>query len=436
MLETLFIRLGSQAHDPIQWLIWSYQQNEVIASGDLSRASELSHLTEKAEQRNVVGFVSASNVALKRLKVPGKSTRAITAAAPYMLEDELAQDVDTMFFSYANIVTDQDGHNCFTAAVDREQLKRWLQWLADAEIKCKTLIPDVLALPYKEGVWSAVTVKDQILLRQGLWQGLVVESNVWQVISQQWANNPSQTKEETQLTSSKAGDSNVERKAKLVGEQKQGITIEAYAALPETSGVKVALMPEELPLVLLAQHVDVKFFNLLQGEFQVREKRSANYNTWLWVAGVAGIALLMSLALKGTQLIKLNNQIAAVESSIVKTYKDAFPQTKKVRVATIKSQLNRKLSEVGSASSGADFLTMLNKVQPAFSEVSVLKPESMKFDAKRNELRIQATSSNYQSFEQFKNVLETQRLTVSQGAQNNLGDQVVGSFTISTKGSR
>ncbi|XPF92650.1 type II secretion system protein GspL [Colwellia sp. RE-S-Sl-9] len=426
MSETLFIRLGSQEHDPIQWLIWSDQQHEVIASGDLHHASDLTHLTEKAEQRKVVGFVPASAIALKRLKVPAKSTRAMQAAAPYMLEDDLAQDVESLFFAYGNVSKDKDDNNCFTAAVDREQLIRWKTWLSQADIKCKTLIPDVLAMPFTEGQWSAITLNNQILLRQGIWQGLVVEANVWALISQQWVNTKTKELDASELE--QVDDEN---------EDPINISINAYATLPETLNIDVNAMPEELPLALLAQHVDTKLVNLLQGEFQVKEKRSANYSTWLWVAGIAAIALVTNVALKGAELIKLNNQTAAIEKEIIQVYKDAFPLTKKVRISTIKSQLNRKLSEVGgTASSQGDFLVMLNKVEPAFSEVTVLKPESMKFDAKRNELRVQAVSTNYQSFEKFKLALEKQDLSVSQGAQNNLDDQVSGSFTISAKGSR
>jgi len=423
MSETLFIRLGSQAYDAIQWLVWSEQQQDVIASGELTHANELTHLTEKASQRNVIGFVPANDIALKRLKVPGKSSRAITAAAPYMLEDELAQEVESLFFAYGNVAKDQDEHNCFVAAVDREQLIQWQQWLRDADILCKTLIPDVLAMPYIEDKWSAITLNNQIILRQGIWQGAVIEANVWELISQQW---------QQAATTSESAESEGDEGTSL-----PTTVINSYAALPDTEGVHIESMPEELPLALLAQHANSKLVNLLQGEFQVKEKRSAQYTNWLWVAGIAGVALLLNVALKGAELIKLNNENEAIEQNIVQVYKDTFPQTKRVRVSTIKSQLKRKLSEVGGASQSVGFLEILNKVQPAFNEISVLRPESLKFDAKRQELRIQAMSSNYQSFEQFKTLLENQSLTVSQGAQNNLGDnQVSGSFIISFKGAR
>ena len=95
------------------------------------------------------------------------------------------------------------------------------------------------------------------------------------------------------------------------------------------------------------------------------------------------------------------------------------------------------MAEIGATDNDASFLMMLSKIQPAFSQVPQLKPESIKFDGNRNELRMQATANGYQQFEQFKTILESQQFSVSQGAQNNQGDQISGSFSISAaKGGR
>ena len=76
---------------------------------------------------------------------------------------------------------------------------------------------------------------------------------------------------------------------------------------------------------------------------------------------------------------------------------------------------------------------MLAQVQPAFAKVASLKPESIKFDGKRQELRLQAIADDYQHFEQFKNALALANVEVKQGAQNNQGEQVTGSFSIVSK---
>ncbi len=414
MAETLYIRLGSQTQDVIHWLIWSTEDNDIIASGQLPTAEQLTDLTEKAQHRQVITFVPSCDVALKALKVPAKSDRAMRLAAPYMLEDELAQDVDQLFFAYANHEPDEKtGNNCFIAAVDRQLMQQWLLWLADADIKCKIMIPDVLVMPLVEDGYSAVMLEQQIIIRQGLWQGLTLDLPAWQVISQQWGNITTEDEEQTEHSP---------------------IKIQSYSTLPEfTQGVEVQVMPEELPLALLVQQVKLQKFNLLQGEFQQKEQRSAAAVNWLWVAGFAVFALLLNLGIKGGQLLQLQAQQSAIETQIIQKYKDAFPETKKVKISTLKSQLKRKLATLGGDGQQEDFLAMLAKIQPAFVAVPQMKPESLKFDGKRQEIRLQAISSDYQYFEKFKNSLESNELKVNQGAQSNQGEQVSGSFSIANK---
>jgi general secretion pathway protein L len=419
MLETLYIRLGSHAKDPIHWLIWANAQQEIIASGELANASNLSELSEKSLQREVVSFIPSCDIAIKSLKVPGNSAKAIRLAAPYMLEDDLAQDVESLFFAYSTMKKNEQGDNCFIAAVAREQILSWQYWLSDAGIKCKVMIPDVLAMPIEEGQCSAVVLGEQILLRQSQWQGMVVDLNTWQLIA-------------TKLfQAGENEDQNVEQ-------------VNCYSALPDnkklgseqlnSAQLSVATMPEELPLALLAQHVDLSLINLLQGEFQIKEQRSPTLVHWLWVAGIAVCALLMNVGFKGAQLMQLNAQQQQIEEQIISLYKKTFPQTKRVRIATIKSQLTQKMAGIGTVSGNNGFLFMLNEIQPAFSAVSQLQAESIKYDGKRNELRLQAIGSDYQTFDNFRSHLEKAKLKVSQGSQSNQGDKISGSFSISSRG--
>ena len=444
MSEVLYIRLGSQVQDEISWLVFNTVEQEIIASGELANAQQLGDLTSKAQQRLVKVFVPGCDVLLKRLTVPTKSQRAMRSAVPYMLEDELAQDVDALFFAYANLTNDEDGHNCFVAVVERAQMLLWQSWLADASIQAKTIQPDVLAMPLHEGQWSAislspeqssinastnastntVTNQNQIVVRQGPWQGLTLDSDAWQF----WVQH---------ILSSEQED-DAERDA---AQALNDITINAYSDLPllnEDSspvGFTVVNAKEELPLALLAQHCQSSAFNLLQGEFKVKDSRSKNITHWLWAAGFAACALLLNVSYKSAQLWQLSAQQAQVEAQIIARYKKAFPKAKRVRIGTIKSQLNRKIAQLGGVSEKTGFLAMLSQVQPAFAKVPALKPESLKFDGKRQELRVQAIADDYQHFERFKSALNTTTFTVKQGAQNNQGDRVTGSFSIVSKAS-
>ena len=417
MAETLYIRLGSQVQDEISWLIFSAAEQEIIASGELSNAQKLTELTEKAQHRTVKVFVPGSDVLLKRLTVPTKSQRAMRSAVPYMLEDELAQDVEQLFFAYADIANDSDGNNCFVAVTEKAQLLQWQAWLADADIQAKTIQPETLAMPYVDKQWSAIALQGQIVVRQGEWQGFTLDSQAWQFTLQQL------------MTKSQGGTNQIQNK----------VTINAYSDLPNLDeissqgGLTINKAQEELPLALFAQHCQHSKFNLLQGKFKVKERRSKNVNNWLWVASIAVCALLLNVGYKSAQLWQLSSQQAQVEAQIIARYKQTFPKAKKVRIGTIKSQLTRKITQLGGVSEQAGFLAMLSKVQPAFAKVPALKPESLKFDGKRQELRLQAIADDYQHFERFKSALNAANLAVKQGAQNNQGEQVTGSFSISNK---
>lgn len=413
MAETLYIRLGSKKQAVVHWLILSDNGEEIIASGELKSAEQLNDLSEKARQRQVNVLVPSCDVVLKRLTVPGKSQRAVKLAVPYMLEEDLAQDVEELFFAYADLPADEQGHNCYTAIVAHEQMQAWKSWLVDANINTKSMLPEVLAMPLLAEQWSAIALEQsdetQVIVRQGAWQGFTLDAMTWQL----------------QCHSLHVDDS-----------EEESIHIAAYSPLAHTEKLTVNAMPEELPLALLAKHYSQSTFNLLQGDYKVKSEHSMAFKHWMSVAAMAVCAVLLTFAYKGTQLWQLNSQVANTEQAIVDSYKKAFPKTKRVRVSTIKSQLNQKLAQLGGANDSEGFLAMLAKVQPAFTQVSQLKPNSLKFDGKRQELRIQALADSYQHFEQFKAALEKTGLSIKQGAQNNQGDKVSGSFSIVNKRSR
>ncbi|WDE05630.1 type II secretion system protein GspL [Thalassomonas viridans] len=433
MAETLFIRLGSQPQDNIHWLVWSGANSEIIASGELGHAGQLSELSEKAQNRPVTVFVPGCDVSLRRLKVPGKSGRAVRQAVPYMLEDDLAQDVEQLFFAYGNVKEDEQGNNCFAAVVDREQMSLWQSWLADAGIRTKHIIPDVLAMPLAgdagngdgDTSWSAVALGEQVLVRQGQWQGVCLDNSIWPLMCDKW-QQAAQVLHESQEEDEEDEDSG-ENEHENGSELQQ---LYAYSPLDCDDKFDIRSQPEELPLALLAQNVNPSLVNLLQGEFQQVEPRSQATVSWLWAAGIALFALVLNVGIKGAALMQVSNQQEAVEQQIIATYKQAFPATKRVRVTTIKSQLKQKLAELGPGNSGGGFLEMLSRVQPAFASVPGLKPASIKFDSKRQELRLQALASDYQQFDKFKSALEKARLTVNLGAQSNQGEQISGSFSI------
>lgn len=162
MSEFLTVRLTSQPNSPVPWLVWSTQNNEVIASGELANESELETLQSYALQRSVILLLSATDVALNRVEIPKGASRQFESMLPFLLEDELAQDVDDLHFT----ILSKKGDEAWVSAVA-------LDWFEQVLEKCRTLgfdvkkvMPDALALPTNEDGLSAVQLGNEWLVKK------------------------------------------------------------------------------------------------------------------------------------------------------------------------------------------------------------------------------------------------------------------------------
>ena len=75
MSESLVIRLGTNKQQPVAWLVWSGQEQEIIASGTLPSADALGELQERAGGRPVVTLVPGRDLIFRRVTLPGRYNR-------------------------------------------------------------------------------------------------------------------------------------------------------------------------------------------------------------------------------------------------------------------------------------------------------------------------------------------------------------------------
>ncbi len=85
--------------------------------------------------------------------------------------------------------------------------------------------------------------------------------------------------------------------------------------------------------------------------------------------------------------------------------------------------------ELEQGGGSASVLVMLSQLANAF-EQSQVKPQTMRFDANRAELRLVAEADNFESLELFKRLASERGFTIEQGAINNRDNQIIGSLSI------
>ncbi|XOV80158.1 MAG: type II secretion system protein GspL [Aestuariibacter sp.] len=395
-MQHLVIRFSGSADEHIQWLAWSSEQNDIIASGELASHTELSTLSDRVNADQVIALVPACDVKLISLDLPAKASRKILQAIPYMLEDDVVGNVEQHFFALA----ERQGTQQQVLVVAHQKMQSWLDALQKAGLHCQKMLPDVLALPEPESDWFGIQLNDEVLVRTGTFSGFVAEVS--------WVS---------ELMS-------VEAKT-----HEQPIVLSAGTDIDmvTVANVDKQLVPSVLPMQLLAENAIRCNVNLLQDRYKVKKQRSAATHQWRLAAILAGVAVLTTFIDKGIEASQLSSQTEQLQQQIVAEYKRAFPNAR--RIVNVRSQMSQKLTAMQQAGSGISMLAMLSQLESAFAQ-SDIKPQSMRFDKGRSEIRMQAVAGSYEALESFKRLAEQQGFTVEQGAINNRDEQVIGSLAI------
>ncbi|MCL1059443.1 type II secretion system protein GspL [Shewanella gelidimarina] len=396
MSERLFIRLGQSFEQPCSWLVWSEQEQEIIGSGELSDASALSTLTERAGNRAVDVLVPASSITLTAVDLPEKGQRQAIKALPFMLEENLAQDVDELHF----VVGPRQGDALSIAVVAHEQMQNWIEWLAEAGLKAKCIVPDCLALPLAECDWAAITFGQDILLRTGESSGVSLNKDWLDVALPQ-----------------------------LLADSVNTTTVAGYTELTLT-GVDIKEQPLDLPMLVLARGILNAPMNLLSGVYQPKREYGKHLSLWRNTAVVFAVVVVLALVNKGLNIHQMNAKADAVKLQSEQIYKQVVPGSS--RVVNLRAQMESYVRKMQGGGSGSEFFAMLEGTKVAFAQVTDLKPTSLRFDSSRSEIRMQVKAKSYDQIEKFKEII-SRSYKLDGGAMNSGESEVTSTLTIRSK---
>ncbi|MGI2171875.1 type II secretion system protein GspL [Shewanella sp. MF05960] len=402
MSERLFIRLGKTSEHPCSWLVWSEQEQEIIASGELADAASLSSLAERAGNRPVDVLVPAASMTLTQIALPEKGQRQALKALPYMLEESLATDVDRMHF----VVGPREGELLNVAAVAHEQMQTWLAWLQDAGLKVKRIVPDCLALPLEQCRWAAMSLGNEYLIRTSEGGGISLPK-AWSAFAL-----PQLVKQAT------ARNDNAQ------------INVACYSEDIAIDGVQVDSKPLDLPMMVLAKGVLNAPIDLLCGIYKPKREYSKHLLVWKNAAIILVLAIVLALVNKGLMIHQLNNDTEVLRAQSEAIFKQAVPGVS--RIVNMRSQMDSALRSMQGQGGGAAFFEMLDGLKPAFSKVPDLKPNSLRFEGNRNELRMQVTAQNYAQIDQFKEIV-AKDYQLDGGAMNSTDENVTSTLTLRSK---
>ncbi|PSX06755.1 type II secretion system protein GspL [Photobacterium angustum] len=428
--EFLTIRLSSRPEVPVQWLVWSPQQNEVIASGQLADITQLDQLVEYAGTRPVYGLVPTSEMLLTQVTIPTGSSRQLTAVLPYLLEEELAQDVESLHVQLLH----REDDVATVALIEHQKMLQWLSAFKEYGLELKKVIPDCLCLPLFDDGYSAAEIEGQWLIRQSEFMGICAEKSwldAW--ISAQKAPIVLAASDDDEDDDEETEQAAIESAVADVESNPSQVVIHHYTSAPQGVSGRWQAHAPELVMQLLALGAAGSKVNLLSGAYKPQAAWRKHLKPWRKVAIAASLVLAAVVGEHVMELQQLEHQAKAYRAESERIFRQVLPQFKRIPSQSyLKNQMNAALKSLGGQGADNGILMWLSELKPALSKAPSVKIVNLKYDQKRGELRLQATASDFQDFEKLRSVL-TKDFTVEQGQLSKEDGLVSGAVVLRRK---
>ena len=377
-------------------LKWFLEGEEASAS-----ASSKESLAEKSWDdfnAEVIVFVPTADVYLTKAKLPALSQAKLRKMVPYAIEDEITSDVTASHFATAT--PDSSGYTSI-AVVNRERMEAWLQCLPmGIKEHISVMIPDVLALPWKQGTWTIADLGQQILVRQEVDSGFSIEKeNVVEIIGQYMREN--NHKIEQVLLISPQARSDIEK--------------------PITDELHLPVIHQALEgewIVLLSNNIDKNSsLNLLQGQFQSdyslrgipRLKRifAAMVISWFLLMTAIGF---IKFSILSYQSHRLNNELTVLYNAI-------FPGES--RTISPKKRVETALAAVKKAKEQSIFLRLVAAASPVLVNAKGISVQSAIFS--NSQLEVQVEASDFALLDKVTTDLRRKGLAAEQNRATKVG---------------
>ncbi|MGH8445808.1 MAG: type II secretion system protein GspL [Solimonas sp.] len=375
MRETLYIRLRSaDAAEPVEYCV---ARADAIASFVVLRAP-LAELAAQTAQRRVIVLAPSADVRFAVVQVPARQASKVLQAAPYVLEDQFAEDVDTLHFALGS--RQADGRWPL-AIVSQERMAAWLELLSAHGIHADLMLPDLLALsvPDDETQASALIDGEQALVRSTRDSGFVC------------------LREDLPFCLELA-DPEKRKTLRLIVPRGEAFDVSALGwPVEPRHGFATALE------ALLQQLRPADAIDLLQGSFSPKQNRLRWFAPWKAAAILAGVAILLALVVHGIDAFKLKRQLDARDAENIARYQQVFPN--ETRIVDLDSQLTQQLDTLQNTGGGGQFMSLLDVLAQALAAQPGLRLQNLQF--RDSMLYVGLGASNLDLLERLKSWFAT-----------------------------
>lgn len=349
--------------------------------------------TLKSSRLQACFAAPGTEVRLLQLTVSPEEKKHLQQALPFLLEEQLAEDIEQLHFASCPL-----DKNTFGVALCRHTtMAAWEALLADLP-DLPQWLPEPLLLPWQPGEWCLVFAADAVIVRSGECEGYTVEPQLLPTLLAAAAEDAP-----PQLLVAYGSDQ--ERDLALVPAALQDRVQWRRGSL----GSALMLARDEHPL------------NLRQGSYAARLPLERWWQQWRIAAAVLGVAFALQLAATWADYRALSSENLALRAAIESSYRQAMPEG---ALVDAERQLRRQLDGLRGGGGGGGFVRLLEQAGGIIAQRPGTSVVSINYNQRGGEMRLNIVASDFAAVEQLRAGLAGAGLAAVMESSSAQGDSV------------
>lgn len=371
MADWLLLRLPRAPEQPASWLI---VDSRGAPSGP-PQTGPLSVAAARAAGRRICVLVPGTDVLLSEPEIPAKAGAKLHQLVPFAMEEQLADDIDTLHFAIGKRV--DESPRVRVAVIARSLMDSWLTNLRANGLEPEAMYPDSELVPQNPGQAVALLEEDAVVVRppSGSPVTLPIDAlyDALQIAQSSNEENAPPTRGLILYTGAAEW-------------QQHSPQVEAFRE--RFDGIKIQLLTGG-PLALFGQQLPTANpINLLQGSYTPTTSRTVGWRAWR-VAATLLVALVgLHVAGKAAELTMLKRSEHKLDTSIRETFQSAMPG--ETTTADPRRQMEQRLGAARGGGGSAGLLPALEALAQARSAAPGAQLQSLNFHNGLLELKMAA----------------------------------------------
>jgi len=425
MSYRLFIRPNPAGKDSFyfDWALYSYSGHQE-AKGELGTYEEIEQFLHQNNIDNllIVGLIPAQYVFNTHVSIPGKQSRVILQALPYVVEEQLAADIHQQHLALGERLS---GGQFQVSVIQKVIFQTFFDLLSSFGGTLELVTSDASLLGTSSVDFIACFDDANVLFNSS--RGNTLSLSVYDF----------NTYVESCLTKNDDEENRVLKLFLTSSEQSKHAIL--LAELQQLDQLDIQIETHQLTngFDLLCEswyQNQTHGVNFCQGEFALEQPSDRWLEKWKSVAVVAGIWFVLQVGLNIGEGIYQQKQADYYASVALKSYQTLFPADKTATSANLERRLKGKLRTVSNKKHQLGFLELVGEAGFQYSKLSKhgdMRFQSLNYNAQRGDLVMELDVGSFDQLNQYKSGFVRSGLQAKIGSAVRQKNQIRGRLTIS-----